>query len=245
MTAPITPENSLIAKRLPKVGTTSPYAGMTAQAANALNTGPDRQGMARTALADFDAVSAERQANSFKKVGMNAARLGRIGSGAVTKDLGEVERQIQGDRSRFQNDLVRDLTEKDRADQFSKLSAFANLDRDAYGRGRDEIGDFAKERDYEYGMSRDAVADGYARANFDANQNNTAFNRRLALQQLLLGTKDKALRAKLEAAMSAGGQAADAFGGAAAVARTAGAGAATPPTFPTVGKSKLPEDLEF
>lgn len=240
MTAPITPDNTLITKRLPKVGTTSPYAGMVAQAANALNTGPDRKGMAMTALADFDAASAERQANSFKAVGQNAARLGRIGSGAVTKDLGVVQRQIAGDRSRFQNDLVRDLTERDRADQFQKVGVFAGLDRDAYGRSRDAVNDFATDRAYEYGMSRDAVADNFAKANLGLNQSNTQFNQRLALQQLLNSVKDKALRAKLEASMGAGATAADAFGGAAAVARTAGAGAATPPTFPVVGRNAAP-----
>lgn len=100
------------------------------RAAAALETGPDRVAMARTALADFDTELDEGRREGMREIGRSAAAFGRVGSGVNNGRLAELERRVQGDRSREVNRLVADLTERDAADRFTRLSAFQGLSQD-------------------------------------------------------------------------------------------------------------------
>lgn len=100
------------------------------RAAGALETGPDRVAMARTALADFDTELEEGRTAGMREISRSAAAFGRVGSGVNNGRLAELERRVQGDRSREVNRLVADLTERDAADRFTKLNAFQGLTQD-------------------------------------------------------------------------------------------------------------------
>lgn len=132
--------------------TAGKYTGNVDKAVADLAGGPDRVAMAKQALADFDTAGAPALAARFKAVGQNAAKLGRIGSGGVTSELGTLQSDYERNRMLTANDLIRQLTEADAADRFKKLSAFSDVNAEDLAGQRGE-------RAFGLGLGEQAITD--------------------------------------------------------------------------------------
>lgn len=112
--------------------------------------GPNRTELAKQALADFDASSAEGLKDRFRAVGQNAAKFGRIGMGETGKSMIDVGRLHEQDRMRYSNELARSVAEGDISDRFRRVDATSGL------RGQ-ESGIEAGLRDENFARTRSAV----------------------------------------------------------------------------------------
>lgn len=93
---------------------------------DALN-GPNRTELAKQALADFMEQQKEQQFNEERSLGQNISKFGRSGMQANAGEFGEITRKISGDRSRFANELARDVSEGDINDRFRKVDMETGL----------------------------------------------------------------------------------------------------------------------
>lgn len=98
---------------------------------------PDRLALTRQSLADMDAAAAPELAHRFQAVGQAASTLGRLGSGQVTTDLGNIESDYERNRILAENASVRDATSASIGDRYQALDAAQSLDNTNYGRSRD------------------------------------------------------------------------------------------------------------
>lgn len=112
----------------------------------------DRLGLAKEALADFDAESAPLLEQQYRRVGQRAATLGRIGAGGVTTELGELTARAQREREIEKNRLIRDASVGAVEDQYRALNAIGGMDDRAYGR-------LATERERRTQLGRQGLAD--------------------------------------------------------------------------------------
>jgi hypothetical protein len=127
--------------------------------------GPNRIDMMKQAMADYDAQDAERRAGGIQQIGQKAAALGRIGAGMTTGDLAGFGRQVEGDRSRVQNELLRGAVDADVTDQRMN---------------RDEL---RGERDYQVGREQNAFDRRRQRVFDDEALTGNEFNRDLSRLQ--------------------------------------------------------------
>lgn len=92
----------------------------------------DRMALAKQALGDFKTNrDAQFEFDRRKVLGNNAA-LGRIGSGYLNTDYGNLELARERDYNTFENQLIRDATEGSINDQFNKVNALSGLQSNAY-----------------------------------------------------------------------------------------------------------------
>lgn len=131
--------------------------GLSRAALDKVLHGPDRIAMARGALADLDTAAAPQRALDFKQVGQKAATLGRIGSGQVTTDLGNIESDYQRNRLLTENDLIRNATEADVGDRFQALDAATRADEIGYGRAANMADELRGERGYRRGLGQEGL----------------------------------------------------------------------------------------
>jgi hypothetical protein len=89
--------------------------------------GPNRTELAKQALRDFDESSAEGNQQRFRQIMQYAARGGRIGMGETGRSMIDAGRLMEQDRSRFQNQLAREVSEGDINDRFRRVDAVSGL----------------------------------------------------------------------------------------------------------------------
>jgi hypothetical protein len=89
--------------------------------------GPNRTELAKQALRDFDESSAEGNQQRFRQIMQYAARGGRIGMGETGRSMIDAGRLMEQDRSRFENQLAREVSEGDISDRFRRVDATSRL----------------------------------------------------------------------------------------------------------------------
>jgi hypothetical protein len=89
--------------------------------------GPNRTELAKQALRDFDESSAEGNQQRFRQIMQYAARGGRIGMGETGRSMIDAGRLMEQDRSRFENQLAREVSEGDISDRFRRVDAVSGL----------------------------------------------------------------------------------------------------------------------
>lgn len=105
-----------------------------------LSGGVDRLGLVTQALKDFDAADAPRRAAGVRKIGQNAAALGRVGMEGVGTEIGDFNLAAEGERERAKNAMIRDAVEGTQADRYRTADLAGGIASDAYGRGANERG---------------------------------------------------------------------------------------------------------
>ena len=105
---------------------------------NSLTNGPDYLGQAKSALSDFDTQSAPVMAAQRRLVGQKASALGRIGSGGVTTDLGNIESDYERNRQLTANELIRNALDRSQQEKYASIGAAQGISNQAYGQSNAE-----------------------------------------------------------------------------------------------------------
>lgn len=135
--------------------TTDPRRG---QALDKILNGPDRVQLVRQYLADMDTAAEPVLAKQYADVGRSASTLGRLGSGQVTTDLGNVLSDYQRNRTLAGNEAIRGATEADVGDRLNAYGAVSNFDDTNYGRASSRANEQRGERGVRYGLGREGLA---------------------------------------------------------------------------------------
>jgi len=100
---------------------------LTAQATESLAGAPNRQELALQSLQNFDAEQGDIRQLGIQDIGRAGARLGRLGSGMVTTDLGNLEDRLNTTRERMLSDLSQQTASQELGDRLSNLSALSGV----------------------------------------------------------------------------------------------------------------------
>lgn len=163
-----------------------------AQATNAqsrsladLQNGPNRLAMVTQAMRDFDATDAPRRAQGVRRIGQNAATLGRVGMEGVGTEIGNYELAAEGERTRAQNAMIRDAVEGTQADRYRTAGLAGEIASDSYGRG-------ANERGYGDSLSLGDIERRVQRTDRERRAASTAFGEGMDLTQMGYGFSPEA-----------------------------------------------------
>jgi hypothetical protein len=118
----------------------SALRGQQVEALNRLNTGPTRTELAQQALQSLDESTADERSRGIRQIGQSAAALGRLGSGMVTTDLGNLEERLQGQRERTLRDLAVQTGSQEFSDQLARLGATGDVGSQLYGQDVTQAG---------------------------------------------------------------------------------------------------------
>ena len=103
-----------------------------------LTNGPDYLSQAKSALSDFDTQSAPVLAAQRRLVGQKASSLGRIGSGGVTTDLGNLQSDYERNRMLTSNELIRNALDRAQQEKYATIGAAQGVGAQAYGQSSAE-----------------------------------------------------------------------------------------------------------
>lgn len=134
---------------------TDRFGGMVDDAASQL-AAVDRVQMAKDLLAQFDEATAPEYERDVRMATRNGAAMGRLGSGDLRTELGNLALVRGRDRSLKAKELMTTALRDSIDDQFRKTGVLSDLERRARG-------DFESDRDFARGVT-DGVAGDRARA---------------------------------------------------------------------------------
>lgn len=128
--------------------------------------------------------TAEARTLGSRDIGRDAARLGRLGSGVVTTDLGNLEDRLQTNLSRARTGLASDLTMQEAADRRANTGVLATLQDQLFGQGAAKRNELRGERGYEYGVGTDAYNRAVQQRQLEEDLKNSQFGREATAAQL-------------------------------------------------------------
>lgn len=100
---------------------------MALTAADKLSSGPGRMDIANMRFQNLLDRAGETRKLGVEQIGQDAARLGRIGMGGVSTDLGNLEERIQTGITRAGRDLAAEAASGEISDRFNRLGALGGL----------------------------------------------------------------------------------------------------------------------
>lgn len=151
-------------------------SGAQSRGLKSLESSPNRMAMIRQAMADFDATDAPRRAQGIRRIGQNAATLGRIGNEGVGTQIGDFELAAEGERNRVQSALLRDATEADVNDRFRRTSLAGDIAGQRFGFGQARVGNNAQRIAAERGARGQDFSEGMSLADLGYRGENDAAN---------------------------------------------------------------------
>ena len=191
--------------------------------------GPSRSEIAAKRLELLDRGQADQRKRGIQEIGRNAASLGRLNSGMVTTDLGNLEERLQELRERTLLGLSADTAEGEIQD--------ARYDR----------GELRGERDFQTGRADNAIDQNVRQRMMEDALVNSQFGRNRALANAELDYSDQAGRAS-EGAFDALGElfrtrAAKQMPGSQQNILDEISGAKAPSTLPPVASANIPRSI--
>lgn len=165
------PGQDLISTQISPIGFTPSEAAeraraLTLQGLESLFSTPDRAALASQQFQNLLEQAAEARQTGVRDIGRAAAALGRIGAGITTSQLGDLEERIQTQIAREASRLAAETAGQELADRLARFQAALgaggqlrgeDLAEARFGQSlRDEL---RGERAYQYGLSRDEIAD--------------------------------------------------------------------------------------
>jgi hypothetical protein len=169
---------------------------LTSQALEAVGGGKSRLDIALERLRNLDEATADARTRGIRDIGDAAARFGRIGSGVVTTDLGNLEERLQQNRDRELRTLAADAAEGDIGDRLRNLEAIRaaggqvsdeDLRRAGFDQGLREEQRGERGAGLEYDLARSAEA--RARLGAVSGQEGDVFGREQAQRDELRGER--------------------------------------------------------
>ena len=105
---------------------------------SSLTDSPDYLSQAKSALQDWETGQAPVLAADFRQVGQNASKLGRIGSGGVTTQLGTLQSDYERNKQLAANQLIQSALDQTQQNKYATLGAAQGVSNQAYGQGAAE-----------------------------------------------------------------------------------------------------------
>lgn len=159
-----------------------------------LYTAPNRGEIARDTFNLLRESTEPAFQQELRGVGQKAAALGRIGSGVTTSELGDVQAGRERYLSEAQRALSSEAASAEMGDRLARLAATGDvtglldaLQGSEYSRGAARRGEARGEREYQHGLSREAIADRERQALLEDQLFGSQFGRQIALANLLGG----------------------------------------------------------
>lgn len=154
------------------------------QATGKLSSAPDLTQAARDTMANLEASIGRDRELGLRRIGQSAAKFGRLGSGMVTTDVGNLEDVLRQRELEAERGLSADVAQADAANRRANLSALSGLEDQLFGQGSAKRGELRGERAYQYGVGRDALSDRVLQAELADRLTNSAFDRAATRAQL-------------------------------------------------------------
>ena len=191
------PGNNIIGQQI-NPGTFNPEQdtqntrGMVNDLLQSTTNSPSRLDLAQQAFKTLDENTNDQRQRGIQQTGQAAARLGRLGSGMVTTDLGNLEDRLQQNRDQALRGLSVETAGQQLQDQFGRLGAAQGVygqqfgaDQGTAGTRAGERGELRGERGYQYGLDQGALDRRIQQAQLgqqfanDEQQRNMAYNSQL------------------------------------------------------------------
>ena len=123
----------------------------------ALTQGPNLQQAALDQFKNIQSQTAEQRQLGIQNIGRAAARLGRLGSGMVTTDLGNLEDTLRSHENQALGDLAYNTATQESADRRANLGAGQGYENQVYGQGANARNEVRTERDYQAQQAQQAL----------------------------------------------------------------------------------------
>lgn len=134
----------------------------------ALTQGPNLQQSALDAFKNIQGKTAEQRQLGIQDIGRSAARLGRLGSGMVTTDLGNLEDTLRSHENQALGDLAYNTATQEAGDRRANLGAGQGYESQVYGQGQNARNEVRTERDYQAQQSQQALQNEIVRRQLQA-----------------------------------------------------------------------------
>lgn len=134
----------------------------------ALTQGPNLQQSALDQFKNIQSQTSEQRQRGIQDIGRSAARLGRLGSGMVTTDLGNLEDTLRSHENQALGDLAYNTATQDSANRRANLGAGQGYESQLYGQGQNARNEVRTERDYQAQQSQQALQNEIVRRQLQA-----------------------------------------------------------------------------
>lgn len=119
-----------------------------------LDNGQTRYQAALDTMKHLDSNLNDQFKLGSRDIGQTAAAMGRMGSGMVTTDLGNLDERLQLQRQNALRDLSAQTTEGDINDRYRKLQSSQDLEDQRFQQGLSNRGEYRTERGYQSGQGQ-------------------------------------------------------------------------------------------
>lgn len=134
----------------------------------ALTQGPNLGQAALDQFKNIQSQTSEQRQRGIQDIGRSAARLGRLGSGMVTTDLGNLEDTLRSHENQALGDLAYNTATQESANTRANLGAGQGYESQLYGQGQNARNEVRTERDYQAQQSQQALQNEIVRRQLQA-----------------------------------------------------------------------------
>lgn len=119
--------------------------------------GPDRGQIAQDLFKSTMEQTADERARGIRQISEKAGALGRIGSGKVSTELGDLEERLQQQQTRALRELSAGAAGETLQDRLKALGGTADIESLLSGEGRAKRGELREERGFQRDLSQDPI----------------------------------------------------------------------------------------
>lgn len=154
--------------------------GMVDAAGRALSGGPSLSDAAATEFRTLLDRNADQRTRGIQETGRGAARLGRVGSGMVTTDLGNLEERLRISEDQAAAGLSADVARGEAGNRRANLAAIMGLEGQQFGQEAGQRGELRTERGYQADTAQNALQNRVQQRLLEESLLNSGYNRELA-----------------------------------------------------------------
>jgi hypothetical protein len=189
---------------------TASLRGTYASGLSGLNAAPDRKALALDALKTFDEQQADTEKLGIRDIGRNAAAAGRLGSGVVSTQLGDLQSTLARDRNQMERSLAGDVASQSLNDRLATLgaqgqglgqlsgldsanasfginkgNALAGLAGQTFGNDLTNRNEIRNEREYQSGLEQKGIDNAFRQYEVEQGSLNDQFGREYDITRLM------------------------------------------------------------
>jgi len=158
--------------------------GTVDQNAAQVGQGPSLSDAAATEFKLLGEQSARDRQLGIQDIGRSAAKFGRIGSGRVTTDLGNLEDTLRMREENARRGLSADVAQGEAVNRRANLGATSGLENQIYGQEAGSRGEVRGERGYQSDTAQQALENRIRQKALEESLTQGGFNRDLATSEL-------------------------------------------------------------
>lgn len=158
--------------------------GQTDTAAGAVGQGPNLTQSALDRLAELDQATTEQRRVGIQDIGRGNAALGRLGSGMVTSQLGDLEALLQARGTAARKSLAGDIATQEAADRRANAATSAGIEGQVAGQEAGARGEVRGERGYQADTAQQALDNRIRQRALEESLTQGAYGRQLGAAEL-------------------------------------------------------------